>query len=155
MNKTSFMLNILGLACLFSTSFPLFACPDMQGTYKVEQGSTQLYLQKSGDNAYQVVLDIPTYPLMLKKAVFMDKEERVARVYQTALPECTLHIARFGYLIPFQKGSTYNLHFDSQDYQKTFNTDYVLKFNESPNGITGLSKTANSLPEKAIEKLAQ
>nr|WP_129954642.1 hypothetical protein [Rahnella sp. RFA10(1/100)] len=140
----------LVLITLLSGSNPLFACPDMQGTYKVEEGETQLYLQKDGAENYKVLLDIPTYPLMAKTASPITDKDRKESFYQMPLPDCTLHIERLGYLMPFTKGTIYHLHFDSQDYEKAINTDYVLRYNNTPRGIAGMSRTSNSLPDKAI-----
>ncbi len=142
---TTLLTGILGV------SLPSFACPDMQGSYLVEQGKTQLYVQKKGTETYQVVLDIPTYPLMMKTATLVSEKDQKANTYQTPLPDCTLKIADFGYLIPYKNGSVYNLHFDSQDFQKVFKTDFVLKLSDTPDGVMGVNKTGSSLPAKAID----
>ncbi|MGA5656478.1 hypothetical protein [Rahnella contaminans] len=149
------IVNSLVLIALLSGTLPLLACPDMQGTYKVEEGGTQLYLQKDGTENYKVLLDIPTYPLMAKTASPITDKDRKASFYQMPLPDCTLHIERFGYLMPFTKGSIYYLHFDSQDYEKTINTDYVLKYNNTPRGIAGMSRTSTSLPDKAVAEFSK
>jgi len=143
------------LTGLLGVSLPLFACPDMQGTYKIENAQTQLYLQKLDDDTYKVILDIPTYSLMEKKASPVTDKDRKENTYQMPLPGCTLHIEGFGYLMPFTKGTVYHLHFDSQDYEKTIKTDFVLKLSDSPDGIMGVSKTGSSLPAKAIDAFSK
>jgi len=155
MKKVSIIFNTTVLTALLGTSLPLLACPDMQGSYKVEEGNTQLYLQKDGIDTYKVLLDIPTYPLMAKTASLITDKDRKTHAYQMPFPDCTLHIKRFGYLMPFTKGTIYYVHFDSQDYEKVINTDYVLTFNNTPNGVTGVYKTGNTLPEKAITKFGK
>jgi len=143
------------LTGILGVSLPLFACPDMQGTYKIENAQTQLYLQKSGADTYKVLLDIPTYSLMEKKASPVTDKDRQENTYQMPLPDCTLHIEGFGYLMPFTKGTVYHLHFDSQDYEKTIKTDFVLKLSDSPDGVMGATKTGSALPAKVIEALGK
>lgn len=147
--------NALVLVTLLCGTTPLFACPEMQGTYKIEEGETQLYFQKNGSDTYKVLLDIPTYPLIAKTASPITDKDRKESFYQMPLPDCTLHIQRFGYLMPFTKGTTYHLHFDSQDYEKTINSDYILKYNNTPRGIAGMNRISNSLPDKAIAEFSK
>lgn len=155
MNIKHGIVNAFVLVSLVGGTAPLFACPDMQGTYKVKNGETQLYLQKTGADTYQVGLDIPTYPLMVKTASPITDKDRKAHFYQMPLPDCTLHIERFGYLMPFTKGTIYHLRFDSQDYEKTINTDFILKLSNTPDGIMGVNKVGRSLPSKFIDALGK
>lgn len=128
------------------------ACPDMQGTYQSDINSTRLYLQKQDSQRYRVVLDVRGYPLTLRKAHIVSKEDQQNQSY-TQLPDCTLSIGDFGQLLPHVKGTPYRLRFDSQDWQKTFNTDFVLKTDETPEGVMGMNKTAAGLPQKALDAL--
>lgn len=127
-------------------------CPDLKGTYRSTINSTQLYLQKKDSQNYRAVLDVPGYPLMLKDAHIISAEEKRNRSYSRS-PDCTLSIDNFGQLLPHVKGTAYRLRFDSQDWQKTFNTDFVLKTDETPDGVMGMNKTATHLPPKALDAL--
>lgn len=47
----------------------------------------------------------------------------------------------------------YYIHFDSRDFQKIFDTDYIVKIDESPNGVMGMNKISNDIPVKALDVL--
>ncbi|MCX8965992.1 sel1 repeat family protein [Erwinia psidii] len=127
-------------------------CPDLKGSYQSDINSTRLYLQKQDNENYRVVLDVHGYPLTLRNAHIVSKEEQQNQLY-TRLPDCTLSIDNFGQLLPHVKGTSYRLRFDSQDWQKTFNTDFILKTDETPNGVMGMNKTSTDLPQKALDAL--
>jgi len=127
-------------------------CPDLKGSYQSGINSTRLYLQKQDNENYRVVLDVPGFPLTLKNARIVSQEEQQNQPY-THLPDCTLSIDSFGQLLPHVKGTAYHLHFDSQDWQKTFNTDFVLKTDATPDGLMGINKTTVDLPQKALDAL--
>lgn len=146
-----YMKNLFS-ALLFLFSASACACPDMQGTYQSDINSTRLYLQKQDSQHYRVVLDIRSYPLIVKNAHIIGPEERNANAY-APIPECSLSIEQFGKLLPHDKDIPYRLRFDSQDWQKTFNTDFVLKTDETPEGVTGMNKTSTDLPQKAMDAL--
>lgn len=147
-------IQLLTLAILPGLSTPLLACPDMQGSYKTENGGTQFYLQKDSAGALHAVIDISGYPLTTKTATFVSDTDRNAQPYQV-LPECTLSIDGFGYILPHEKGSVFRLHFDSQDYEKVFNTEYILTLSDAPSGNLGVNKTTSTLPAKAIAALGE
>ncbi|MGK7245119.1 hypothetical protein ACSPAH_04970 [Buttiauxella agrestis] len=144
--------NIILFSGLPGISSPLLACPDMQGSYNTENNGTQIYLHNNGLQKLNAVIDIPGHPLQAKTAVFVSEEDRNAQPYQ-ALPECTLSIDGFGYLLPHMKGKIFRLHFDSQDYEKVFNTDYILKLSDIPAENIGVNKTASTIPDKALTAL--
>lgn len=127
-------------------------CPDLKGSYQSGSNATRLYLQKQGKENYRVVLDVPGFPLTLRNAHIVSREEQRNRPYNR-LPDCTLSIDNFGQLLPHVKGTAYYLHFDSQDWQKTFNTDFLLRIDATPNGLMGINKTSVDLPPKALDAL--
>lgn len=139
------------LVVLLASAFSVFACPDLQGTYESDVNSTKFYISQA-EAGYKIVLDVPGYPLTLRNAHLASKDERENHPYYR-LPECTLDITNFGQLLPHSKGAPFYVHFDSRDFQKTFNTDYVLKIDETPNGLMGMNKTSNEIPAKARETL--
>ncbi len=134
---------------------PLLACADLQGHYQPEKSQTQLYLKKLNTEHYSVLIDIPGYGLIIKDAAFVSKQQQNDSVDQIGLPECTLEIKQFGYLMPYQKGSVYRLHFDSQDYEKVIKTDFVLKLNKTPEGIMGVNTVSAERPKTAISGFGQ
>lgn len=149
MMKNTQLLLLTGLLLI---SQPLLACPDMQGSYETENGGTKLYLQKNSNETWLAAIDIADYPLTTKKAVFVSEKDRNEQPYQ-ALPECTLLIEGFGYLIPHVKGQVYHLHFDSRDFEKVFNNAYILKLSDAPSENIGVNKTASTLPENVLDAL--
>lgn len=151
MNK---YLNITIACGLLGLSQVALACPAMDGTYQSEINSTAFYLQKVNESTYSVILDVPGYPLTKRDAHFASDEERKNHPYY-GLPECTLNIANFGQLLPHKKGTPFYVHFDSRDFQKTFNTDYVLKIDETPNGLMGMNKSTKSIPDNALKVLME
>lgn len=145
--------NVFFIALLLVSAIA-YACPDMQGTYQSDINSTRLYLQKQDSQNYRAVLDVRGYPLTLRKAHITSPQEQQNQPY-TRLPDCTLSIEDFGQLLPHVKGTPYRLHFDSQDLQKTFNTDFVLKTDETPDGVMGMNQASTDLPQKALDALNQ
>lgn len=146
------LIKIAIITGLLEVSMPLLACPDMQGAYQSDINSTRLYLQKQDTQNYRAVLDVRGYPLTLRNAHIVSAKEQQSQPY-THLPDCTLSIENFGQLLPHIKGTPYHLHFDSQDLQKTFNTDFVLKIDNTPDGVMGMDRYSPSLPEKALDIL--
>lgn len=127
-------------------------CPDLKGTYRSTINSTQLYLQKKDSQNYRVALSVPGYPLTIKDAQIVSSEQSV-NSSSSRFPDCTLSIDNFGHLLPHVKGTTYRLRFDSQDWSKTFNTDFVLKTDNTPDGVMGMNKQSSDLPQNALDAL--
>lgn len=138
--------------CLFFFTATSYACPNIQGTYRSTINSTQIYLQKQDDQNYRVVLNVRGYPLTIRNAHIVSVEEQQKQSY-ISLPDCTLDIDNFGKLLPHVKGTPYHVHFDSQDWEKTFNTDFILKIDDTPNGVMGINKTSTDIPQKALDAL--
>lgn len=142
---------LTGLGIL-STGYVYAACPNMQGTYQSATNSTKFYLQKQDETHYRVVLDVTRFPLTPRNAQLASKKELQSQPY-SALPDCTLNIENFGQLLPHEKGAAYYIHFDSQDFEKTFDTDYIVKIDDTPNGVMGMNKISNDIPAKALDVL--
>ena len=144
--------QLIILSVLLGIAPPLLACPDMQGSYGTENGGIHFYLQTNRIKEFKAVIDIADYPLTIRSAVFFSEEDRHAQPYQ-ALPDCTLSIDGFGYLLPHNKGQILRLHFDSQDFEKIFNTSYILKLSDAPSENLGVNKTSLIIPDKILTTL--
>ncbi len=115
-------------------------CPDFSGTYKVEGAKSRFYVEKTTSSAYLFTIETPYDPRITKPA-------SVNRSNKEQFTFCTLDIDGFGTISPWEKGSIYHITFDSRDFEKIINTDYILKLeNRRPVqygvdlGVYGLTK---------------
>lgn len=151
MTRNKIIINALIMLTLSSGSL-YAACPNQQGTYQSSINNVKIHLQKQDDTHYQAVLDVPGYPLTVRAAQFASEDERKSHPYYK-LPDCTLNIEKLGQLLPHSKGSLFYVHFDSRDFQKKFDTDYVLKIDETPDGLLGMNKVSDTLSTDALDAL--
>lgn len=142
------------LIALSVTALPLISCPNMNGSYETENGGIQIYIQKNDKGALKAAINITGYPLTIKKAYFVSEKNLNAQPYFT-LPECTLNIESVGYLLPHVKGQIFRMHFDSQDYEKVFTTDYILRLGHVPSENFGVLKSASTIPDKVLTEMNQ
>ncbi|WP_367300036.1 hypothetical protein [Hafnia alvei] len=95
-------------------------CPDFSGTYKVEGGKSRFYVEKTTSSTYLFTIETPYDPPITQSA-------SVKRSNKEQSTFCTLDIDGFGTISPWEKGSIYHITFDSRDFEKVINTDYILK----------------------------
>ena len=74
------------------------------------------------------------------------------------IPECALIIQQLGMFMPAEKGQSFNVTTQSQEYisKKTPGTDYVIMVMSGfYSDVIGVNKTAVTLPAEALNALSQ
>lgn len=90
----------------------VYACPELQGSYKVEQRA-DLYIQKQSDDSYLAMVESEDHQPQFLSVIRPEAKELKEQGY----PECTAIIKGLGLLMPSDKNKTYQVTSESQNYQ--------------------------------------
>lgn len=138
---------IMMVICSVGSAFAL--CSDPQGSYKVEN-NVNLYIHK-GNNADYMAIISGTKQSERLLVTLLSKEQSKAE----NLPECSVLIPGVGMLMPSEKGKTYHVTAESQNYltERKTNTPFVLLVMSGfQSDIYGVDKTSDTLPKNILSE---
>lgn len=138
---------IMMVICSVGSAFAL--CSDPQGSYKVEN-NVNLYIHKENNSDYMAIISGTKQSERLL-VTLLSKEQSKAE----NLPECSVLITGVGMLMPSEKGKTYHVTAESQNYltERKTNTPFVLLVMSGfQSDIYGVDKTSDTLPKNILSE---
>lgn len=144
--------NILGSLLLIVPVF-VYACPELQGSYKVEQRA-DLYIQKQSDGSYLAMIESEDHQPQFLSVIRPEAKELKEQGYT----ECTAIIKGLGLLMPSDKNKTYQVTSESQNYQigKKPGTPFVIMYMAGfQSDVFGVDKISETIPQAAVDRYHQ
>lgn len=138
---------IMMAICSVGNAFAL--CSDPQGSYKVE-GNVNFYIHKENNADYMAIMSGTKQSERLL-VTQLSKEQSKAE----NLPECSVLITGVGVLMPSEKGKTYHVTAESQNYltERKTNTPFVLLMMAGfQSDIYGVDKTSDTVPKNILSE---
>lgn len=138
---------IVMVICSVGNAFAV--CSDPQGSYKIEN-NVNLYIHKKNNADYMAIMSGEKQSELLL-VTLLSKEQSKAE----NLPECSVLITGVGVLMPSEKGKTYHVTAESQNYltERKTNTPFVLLVMAGfQSDIYGVDKTSDILPKNILSE---
>lgn len=139
---------ILGWLLLMASVFA-HACPELQGSYKIE-GHTDLYIQKQSDNGYLAMVESENRRPNFMPIIVPEKE----KLREESFPECSVIIKGAGLLMPSDKNKTYSVTSESQNYltEKKPGTPFVIMYMAGfQSDVFGVEKISDNIPSSIAD----
>ncbi|GKX56206.1 hypothetical protein SOASR030_23180 [Leminorella grimontii] len=125
------------------------ACPELQGSYKIE-GQTDLYIQKQSDSSYLAMVESANRQPNFMPVIVPEKEQ----LREESFPECTVIIKGAGLLMPSDKNKTYSVSSESQNYltEKKPGTPFVIMYMAGfQSDVFGVEKISDDIPSSIVD----